>query len=598
MKYKALYNSRDFLEGQKDLLDILLKNRGVEDTEALLNVNANDVLDGIDMKNMYEALTIFNSYIQRAKKEEIIIHVIIDQDFDGYSASAYLIRYLKKLKEKYNLKLTITYTMHEKKVHGIKLEELENIKFDLLIVPDAGTNDVDECKNLKENNPNLDIIILDHHNIEQENPYAIVVNCQDNIYGNNTLAGVGVTYKFCKEYDIASDNNFADLDLDLVAFGNIADMMDMRNLETRYITLEGLKNVTNPFLKEIIDKNSFSIGDELNITKVGWYVSPLINAVTRVGTLDEKLDTFKALLGENETKEYQPRRKKKTDEKPPVEIQSIQQFMARECGNIKNRQDKIAKQGMEELSVIIEENGYNNDKIIIVEATDVLEKDFTGLIANKLCSKYKRPVIILKSFNEDTFGGSGRNCKLSPIPDLNAFLTSLNLFDEVSGHDNSFGFKIKKDKVEILRQTINEQLKGVIMEDVYIVDYEIPVGRLKPNQVERVGKWRNIWGNVLNEPLFAITDIYINVEDVKLLGDKKNIIKIENKGLTFLFKFANEDMYNRIIHRNAKGLNTKSNKRLKLTIIGKFTLNKWNDCITPQIEVVDFESVEQTRARF
>ena len=106
----------------------------------------------------------------------------------------------------------------------------------------------------------------------------------------------------------------------------------------------------------------------------------------------------------------------------------------------------VSQKTKEKIQAIIEENGYNNDKIIIVEATDVLEKDFTGLIANKLCSKYKRPVIILKSFNEDTFGGSSRNCKLSPIPDLNAFLTSLNLFDEVSGHDNSFGFKIKKDK--------------------------------------------------------------------------------------------------------------------------------------------------------
>ena len=83
-----------------------------------------------------------------------------------------------------------------------------------------------------------------------------IINVKFDVYFKREL---GTLFK-SNEVDLDGLEANVNLDLDLVAFGNIADMMDMRNLETRYITLEGLKNVTNPFLKEIIDKNSFSIG--------------------------------------------------------------------------------------------------------------------------------------------------------------------------------------------------------------------------------------------------------------------------------------------------------------------------------------------------
>ena len=165
-------------------------------------------------------------------------------------------------------------------------------------------------------------------------------------------------------------------------------------------------------------------------------------------------------------------------------------------------------------------------------------------------------------------------------------------------HDNAFGFSLPKNNVETLRAQINEKLKDVVIEDVYHVDYEIAAGRLKEKHIKQVGQWKNMWANTLPEPTFAITDIYVSSEDIKLLGEKKNIIKFEimrgDNRITFIKRFASEALYNEIIHRTAHGISS-GNKRLKLTVIGKFSINKYNDNEYPQVEIVDILSEVQTR---
>src|SRR3712207_6387999 len=263
---------------------------------------------------------------------------------------------------------------------------------------------------------------------------------------------------------------------------------------------------------------------------VGWYIAPLINAVVRSGTQEEKEDTFKALIGVNELREYKPR-KSKNNPNPQIQQQPLQEFMARVCKNVKGRQDREVKKGLIELNKKITEKKLNDNKILVVDCENIIDKTFTGLMANKLTSQYKKPVIVLrkKEGEEGVFGGSCRNYKLSPIVNLKEFLDELNTFNELSGHGNAFGFKITLDNIIKTVNRANEKLKDIKIEDVYKVDYEVPIGRLKPKHITQVGQWSNLWGNKLDEPLFAITDIYISTEDIKLMGSKKNIIRFDKK---------------------------------------------------------------------
>ena len=586
MKYQVLNKGYDLIS-ENELLNILLKNRGVNSPKKLLNLDKSVIYDGMLFKNIKRGLNMLNWHIENNSR----IHIIKDVDEDGITSGVIMYKYIKKI----NPNIVITFSMNEDKKHGIILKNLEQYNFDLLIVPDAGSNDIKQCKELHENQ-DIDVLILDHHEIEKNNPYAIVINCQDNQYPNKTLSGAGVVYKFIKEYDKKYKYNYADENLDLVAIGITGDSMDLRNYETRYLTLEGLKSIHNEFIKEFLIKNKIEKEEKINFEFVGWKIAPFVNAVTRIGTVEERINLINAFLEKDEKREYQPRRKHKTDPKPEIEIQTLQKAMIREATNIKGRQDRLVTKGMEQLIEIINKNNLDKDKVIIIDATDILEKSFTGLVANKLASIYKRPIIVLKKFKEQNgeiiYGGSGRNYELFPIQSLMELLKEINTFIMVSGHDNAFGIQISNNKIQETKDKLNEMLKDVKIEDVYLVDYEIPVGRLKEKHILQVGQWADIWGNTLKKPLFAITDITLKVEDIQLIGEKRNLIRIEknigqNK-IVFIKKFASEEIYNKIIMKNRVGLSKSKNNKVKLDIIGEFTINKWNGNEFPQIEIVDF----------
>lgn len=66
-----------------------------------------------------------------------------------------------------------------------------------------------------------------------------------------------MVYKFCSYIDELMNVSYADNILDLVALGMLADMMDLRDFETKHLVNKGLKQIKNPFFKTMIDKDQF-----------------------------------------------------------------------------------------------------------------------------------------------------------------------------------------------------------------------------------------------------------------------------------------------------------------------------------------------------
>lgn len=112
--------------------------------------------------------------------------------------------------------------------------------------------------------------------------------------------------------------------------------------------------------------------------------------------------------------------------------------MARVCNNVKSRQDTEVRNFMKKIEAVIEKDHLDENSIIVVDGSEILTKTtVTGLVANKVASKYKRPVLILKKFTEDSFGGSGRNYDKGMIDDLRGFLSEFELFDKLAGNAKS-----------------------------------------------------------------------------------------------------------------------------------------------------------------
>lgn len=576
-------------------LEKILKSKGVEDVRSFLNVNINHTHDPFLFKNMKQGLKLFRKALGKH------IYIQVDSDADGYTSATYVRKFIEEIAP--NTK--ITYGLHYKKEHGLNIKDVEKIEgdVDLIIVPDASIDTKEEAEKIVEI-VDCPILILDHHEINKEIlPYTTLINCKDGQYPNSTLSGVGVVHKFflayCQEYGLK--RTVTDKYLDLVALGMIADSMDMRNLETRYYTLEGLKeeNRNNLLIEELAERFSDEMKLGHTITNYGWVIAPKINGCIRFGKPKEQLDLFRAMCGEKEDIEYQPRRKRKTDPKPPKEIHSLQKTMARICSNAKGRQDNQARKIMKTIDEQIIKHKLYNDSVIIIDGTDLLGKEsLSGLVANKLADKYKRPIVILKKHpkEESMFGGSGRGYDKGKIENFREFLLSTKQFQHCKGHDNAFGVLIDKNKVVSARKECNKKLPKEDLITIYDVDYEIKASKLTNKAIEDVAKSFAMWGNKVDEPTFAITDIKIEAKDIIGYGEHKGFIKFKYGDIDFIKKYCpKEDFENMTLaDRYTLGENK---KKLNLSVIGNFVYNIYEGNAYPQVRIKHFYSEERVEEK-
>lgn len=568
-------------------LEKILNSKGIEDVKSFLNVNESHTHSPFLFKNIKEGLELFHNALGGK------IYIQVDSDTDGFTSASYIRNFIEKI----NNDTEIVYGLHYHKEHGLTCKNIEGIdNLDLIIVPDASIETAKEAQKIIET-AKCPILILDHHKIEMED-HVTMINCMDGEYPNNTLSGVGVVHKFCLAYceQYGFDKSICNEYLDLVALGMIGDSMDMRNLETRYYALEGLKeeNRKNLLIKELADRFAEDMKLGHTIMSYGWVIAPKLNGCIRYGTEKEQLDLFRAICGEVEDVEYQPRRKKKTDPLPEKEIHSLQKTMARVSANAKARQDTAARKIMKDIDEIIIKNKATTDSVIIVDGTEVLsKKSLSGLVANKLTSKYQRPIIILKQTkDENILGGSGRGYEKGKITNFRDFLLSSELFEKCKGHENAFGIEISNKNIKKVVEFCNDKISKEDLVTIYEVDYEIKASVLKNTAIEEVASAYKIWGNKVNEPTFAITCIDIDAKDIQSYGENDGFIKFNYKGVDFIKKYCQKEDFKEmtLLERNMLGVNK---KQLRLTVIGSFVYNMYEGKTYPQVKISKFYSEER-----
>ena len=319
--------------------------------------------------------------------------------------------------------------MHESKQHGLSdcIEWVWDVEPSLLIIPDAGSNDVTYLQELEDHG--VDVIILDHHEIEEtafweaRHPRLHLINSQLPEYPNKALSGAGVVYQFCKYIDKIKGYDFADHYLDLVALGLDGDMMSLQSFETRQLIFKGLEpdRIKNPFVYGMWQKNKFKLGDIPTAWGVTFYIVPFVNAITRSGTLDEKDLVFKSML-KFKAFDIIPSNKRGHS---LGETERLVDQAIRTCTNVKNRQGRAEKEGLELVEHLIEDYNMMEHKVLLflLEPGEI-KAEIRGLIANKLMAKYQRPCCMLTKRTECgidentgkvitehiTYEGSARGC--------------------------------------------------------------------------------------------------------------------------------------------------------------------------------------------
>lgn len=582
MNYRLINNSLNDIENPKQTI---LLNRGIENWEQYLNLNENCTYDFDLLKNIDKAVSCFIKHIENKSR----IHIIVDSDVDGYTSASMVYRYIKQLGEDIN----VTYSLHTKKQHGIS-EDIEIPKdCELLVVPDAGSNDIEQCKELTEKG--MDVIILDHHICDKQNDFAIVVNNQMCDYPNKNFCGAGIVYKFLKAVDEELWEDYADKMLDIVALGNISDVMDMRECETRYYVDLGLSKIRSKLFKALIEKQSYSMSGIVNITSVQFYVTPILNSMIRVGSAEDKDLLFRAFVETDEVFKYKKRGK--TEESD----EDIYTRAARLCYNAKNRQSKIVQKGVDAIDELVQEKEIYKDKVMFINVSDILSETLTGLIAIKIAEKYNRPCLLLRrqKVREDGslyYGGSCRNFDNSPIESLKDFLDSTGTFEYVQGHDNAAGISIQRENVTKSIELCNERLTDVDFQKCFNVDFDMDCGDLSVAFIKTINEMKDIFGQGIKEPLIHIKNIIVYSEDTNIMGKNLNSWKII-VGDGYAFVNFNVDVNTDSLLLKYKALTDEDVENGVILgvmdVVGTVSINNYNGILTPQIIIKDYTFREQ-----
>ena len=585
MRYKLRNN---YSTNPDKALKEILADRGVTDIENFMNPTSDCELDPYKLANIEKAA---ERLLYHLRKDSDILF-IVDCDADGYTSSSILWLYIKHIFPAARLE----FTVHDHKQHGLddKVDWIcDEAKWDLVLCPDAGSYDVKEHQALGE--LGMDVICLDHHEqlydengnpVTSDLPTVIVVNNQlSPEYSNKSLCGAGVVYKFCQVLDNMLGIQQAHNYIDLAALGEIADVMDRTNIETNYIMMEGLKNIRNEGLKTLIEAQSYSLKEKasypypgLGPVDIAFYIAPLINAITRVGTQKEKETLFYCFIEPQRPMPSTKRGAKVGD------IEYAAEQTARVGKNAKSRQDRLKEQAISVIDFKIQKDGLDDNNIIVVEldASDNIPQELTGLIAMNVVNKYHKPVMIGRRNNDNEIQGSIRSSgNFAGLPSFKKFLEDSGLVTYTAGHDNAAGWGLNGDKLDALLRYANSQLKAEDFENCYIVDYILDGSDYNDELLGSISAHPEYFGNHIDEPRIIVKNIPLM--SVNVMGADRSSIKISYNGIDYV-KFKDTDFIEEVMNNRMK----------KLTIYGRANLNEWMGKKSVQCFIDDYELVEDT----
>lgn len=551
---------RKMINRGDDLLSKLCNIRGISknDVQIFLNPDESVLLPATDLKNSLKVA----ERIKKAIDNDENIVVSMDNDADGITSTAIMMRYLRDRKgsDEYNSKyifaerdwghgikeqLSLKGENEERNDNALKNRELVE-EADLLIIVDSSSNDVETCEKII-NKYKTDIIILDHHAINEgdktmDDIGVLMVNPQQKGCGylNKSISGAGVVFKIIGLVEELYGDEKIDVEdyIDLASVGIYSDMMDMSVLENRYIVGKGLLNIKNMGLERIL-KSAKQDLYKLNGDSIGFTVGPLINGTARMGNIEDAI----LLLLSDEDKE----------------VKKIRLRMDR--ANKARRE--LQKQVVEDL---IKEIDATRKMIFII--TDESTSGLNGLIAQDIAQRYHRPVFVGRLTNGKVMGSARSYGGLK----LKTFLSESGLVDFASGHEGAFGVGFNIESLDDIIDYIDKNMVGVgAVEKTYFYDISLDVSETG-EAIDLIESFNHITGINCKKILVRVDNIMIQSRDI--LGENNNTIKFKTMDELDLIKFRVDEFYGEEVSIMDE-----------VSVIGELKWNEWTK-FRPVYEVI------------
>ena len=384
-----------------------------------------------------------------ARQEPLAVYG--DYDADGLTSTALLVQVLRQLGAR--VEPFIPNRMEE--VYGLSVEALsrclERHKPRLLITVDCGTCSVAAVQQATAGG--VEVIVTDHH--APSGPVAPALAVINPKLGEHPdlrlLAGVGVTFKLCHALvRQAAARDRVDLRqmLDLVAIGTVADVVPLEG-ENRILVRHGLTRLAetdSPGLRALCAVAG--VPGVLTAWHVAFLLAPRLNAVGRLGDAEAVLEL---LLTRDDARALP---------------------LARQLDAANRERQAIEKQIVAAAVSEVETDFDPERHFGLVVARAGWHPGVIGIVAARLCQRFRRPTVVIAIEPDGTCRGS---CRSLEEFDLVAQLAHCaEHLERFGGHALAAGLTLTADRLPAFKGRFNEvaaaQLKVLDLRPTLRVD--------------------------------------------------------------------------------------------------------------------------------
>ncbi|QOG12064.1 single-stranded-DNA-specific exonuclease RecJ [Arcobacter sp. FWKO B] len=419
------------------------------------------------------------------------IAVVGDYDVDGIVSTAIMVEFFDILQ------YPISYIIPNRFVHGYGLSAkiIDQLDSDtkVVITVDNGISAIEAARICK--NRGIDLIITDHHTPPQILPvaYAIINPKQDECtFPYQHICGAQVAWYFCAalKSELGVEINMADF-LDILSIAIIADIMPMRGLNFA-MTKKGLEYIARSKRVALQEFVSMCNKTKINGEDIGFLLAPLLNSA---GRLDDPKLSLDFLLSKNRFEANQ----------------NLYKLI-----DLNNQRKELQLQIYQEALDLVD---IKDDVIVVYHP--LWNEGILGIVASKLCDKFKKPSFVLTK-KEDTIKGSARSSGMIDLYEL--LRLSSDTLEGFGGHKSAAGVSLKVENLGKFKQALNQNISNLVPDTDIKSDY---LGELLLDEVDfelfEIIEQFEPYGLENEKPHFLFKDV--KIQKVQSIGKNKEHTK-------------------------------------------------------------------------
>jgi len=478
--------------GTPELLARILAARGVEpdEVEAYLDPTVKRLLpDPHVVTAMEQAAARIADAAQRREQ----VAIFGDYDVDGATSSALLARFLRAT----GLDPIIHIPDRIFEGYGPNVEAIRTLAqrgTKLLVTVDCGTVSIEPLAQARS--LGLDVIVIDHHQADEQLPDALVVNPNrlDDLSGLGHLAAVGLTFVtvVAINRELRQRGFWTEARpepdllrfLDIVALGTVADVVPLKGLNRAFVAkgLIALRARDNVGLTALMDAARLAGPPEC--WHLGFLLGPRINAGGRIG----RADLGAQLL--------------MTDD--PIQAAKI----AAELDRLNRERQQL------ELAMLAEAEaealaslGLEEKGAVVVTAAANWHPGVVGLIAARLKERFGRPAFAIALEPGGTATGSGRSITGVDLGKAVRHAVAEGLLLKGGGHAMAAGVTLRREGLAAFRAyleaTLGEAVEAARAEEALLIDGAVSAGGANVALIESLAR-AGPFGAGNPEPMLAL----------------------------------------------------------------------------------------------